>query len=329
MIRDRKVIAFTPCGRKRYMDLLAAYVVREHNLGNIDKWVLFNNPYVIDDSTYADQIAAQFDWVEVIKDGDDTPTRTAFQIARFYGSLKDSEAIYVRLDDDLVYFDKDAIVNLVNYRIDNPKPFLVYPMIINNTRMSFQLQKHGLIPESWGIVEPILCAPTPHVSPLFVFNLHEKALTAIEGGTLLEEFTLPSEQFTDWDSGNISVNCFAMLGEDMAACTVNSDEEGYLSRSRPQALRRYNARCGNAIVIHFAYNPQTVFMDKSGMLTDYARLVEPLPFRTQRLPPSASPAVVLTQAQINRANTPMMHLQREALKRAMMRPGGPGGGLKA
>src|ERR1700726_4693716 len=155
MIRDQKVVAFTPCGRKRYMDLLTAHVIREHDLGNIDKWVLFNNPYTIEDSTYAAQLASWFDWIEVLNVGDETPTRDAYQIASFYSGLKDADCVYVRLDDDLIYLEKDAITNLVNYRLDNPKPFLVYPTIINNTRTSFEMQHEGIIPMSWGKVEPI------------------------------------------------------------------------------------------------------------------------------------------------------------------------------
>src|ERR1035437_3454219 len=289
MIAGQKIIAFTPCGRKRYMDLLAAHVVREHSLGHIDKWVLFNNPYTIEDSTYAAQLAANYDWIEILNVGAVTSVRGAHQIASFYSSLTETDCIYVRLDDDLIYIHENAIVNLVNYRIAHPQPFLVYPTIINNTRTSYQLQKHGLIPESWGIVEPILCAVTAWATPSFVLNLHQKAVAAIDGGTLAAEFALPNEEFTDWETGNISINSFAIFGKDMIECNVGADEEGYLSKFRPQALRRFNARCGDALVIHFAYHPQTAFMDLSGMLTDYARLVEPLPSRTYRLPPDAPP----------------------------------------
>lgn len=332
MISGQKIVAFTPCGRKRYMDLLAAHVVREQALGHIDKWILFNNPYTIEDSTYAAQLAAKYDWIEILNVGAVTATRGAGQIASFYSSLKETDCIYLRLDDDLIYIDRDAIPNLIRYRLAHPEPFLVYPTIINNTRTSYQLQQRGLIPRAWGEVEPILCAPTAWINPIFVLNLHQKALAAIDGGTLLAEFTLPSEEFTDWETGNISINSFAIFGKDLVECSLTSgDEEGYLSKHRPQAVGRYNARCGDAIVIHFAYHTQTAFMDQSGVLTDYARLVEPLPFRTYRLPPIPIPPdpEALTRAQIIRAgNTvPQFHLQRNALRAAMMAR--QGGGLKA
>lgn len=315
MIQGHKIVAFTPCGRKRYMDLLAAHVLREHQMGNIDRWYLFNNPYTIEDSTYADQLKAHLgDWVEVLNYGEATPTRSASQIATFYNQLREpgDNVIYVRLDDDLIYIDRQAIPNLVAYRLENPAPFLVYPTIINNTRTSYALQQHGLIPpRDWGVVEPILCAPTAWREPRFVFNLHQKALAAIEGGTLAEEFTLPSEQFPNFELGNISINSFAMFGKDMHECNVAADEETYLSIRRPSELARPNARCGNAFVIHFAYHTQTEFMDKSGMLLDYANFVEPLPFRTVRVSPQGNDDFV------NFRTEPMMHPhQRQSIIRS-------------
>lgn len=324
MIDGHKIVAFTPCGRKRYMDLLAAHVMREHAQGHIDKWYLFNNPYTIEDSTYAAQIAAEFDWVQIINAGETTLTRVAGQISTFYSQMREpgDNVIYVRLDDDLVYIHEDAIPNLIRWRLANREPFLVYPTIINNTRTSFALQKYGIIPQSWGIVEPILCAPTAWRDSTFVFNLHQKALAAIEADQLVAEFALPSEQFHDYDLGNISINSFAIFGNDMHECIVAADEEGYLSKARPQALGRKNARCGDAIVIHFAYHTQTEFMDKSGMLLDYAQHVIPLPFRTSRIAPVAAPPPAPDPVMTRRAAALALssrQLQRNSLIRAGLR----------
>jgi hypothetical protein len=320
MLYGRKIIAFTPCGRKRYMDILAAHVMREQAFGHIDEWVLFNNPYIIDDSTYADQLAAKRDWIKVVNVGKETATRDAGQISTFFGALDDPEAIYIRLDDDLCYLAEDFLPKLVRYRLDNPEPFLVYPTIINNTRTSYQLQKEGNIPiKDWGEVEPILCAPMAWGNTNFVFRLHQKALAAIENGTLVKEFELPSGTFDNYEDGNISINCFAILGVDMVACNVTRDEEGYLSKHRPMELKRFNARCGDAVVIHFAYHTQTVFMDQSGMLGDYAKLVEPLPFRTVRLtpqpvvevsPPPNRPTAMNPQVRLAQQRALLAHQQR-------------------
>jgi hypothetical protein len=326
MIQGNKIVAFTPCGRKRYMDILARHVIAQQAAGYIDEWVLFHNPYGVEDSTLSTQLAEQFDWIKVLRVGPETFPRGPGLISTFYAHLREQDCIYVRLDDDLCYLHQDAIRKLVEYRIAHPKPFIVYPTIINNTRTSFQLQQRSLIPMEWGVVEPILCAPTAWVSPTFVSHLHQKALAAIESGTLASEFTLPSEEFEDIETGNISINCFAMFGKDMIEMSVPGDEEGYISKFRPTALGRMNARCGDAIVIHFSYHTQTAFMDGTGMLGDYLQIamkLAPLP-RTTRLAPWP-PAPVAPVAAAPVAHT---HQQLVALRRAAMARN-PGAGLKA
>ena len=285
MISGQKIIAFTPCGRKRYMDLLTAHVVREHEAGHIDEWLLFNNAYSIEDSTYAAQLAAHFPWMKVLNQA---KPGVPEHIADFFKFMTEGDGVlYLRLDDDIVYIDPTAIPRLVKYRLENPHPFLVYPTIINNVRTSYHLQQAGIVSKSWaGEIKNEMCDPIAWREGAYVFNLHQKALNALEHGTLVEEFTLPSETFTDWEAGHISINCFVTFGKDLLACNVPKDEEGYLSLWRPKELNRQNARAGDAMVIHFAYHTQTEFMDKSGMLGDYWKFAPPtVPFRTIRLSP--------------------------------------------
>jgi len=295
MINGQKIIAFTPVGRKRYMDLLAAHMKREHDAGHIDEWILFNNAYMREDSTYCDQLAAQWDWITVLREkplvGHDTAGgqfmwRRPDHIADFYKFMTQSEnVIYVRLDDDIVYIDPDCLPRLVKYRLEHPEAFLVFPTIVNNVRTSYHMQEQGIV-GNWGIRNE-MCDEVAWKHRDYVFDLHMKALRAIEEGKLAETLGLRSEVYTDpsYEAGHISINCFAILGKDMLDCVVPGDEEGYLSLWRPRDLKRQNARCGDALVIHFAYHTQTDFMDKTGLLNDYVKLAPPLDFRTERLAP--------------------------------------------
>jgi hypothetical protein len=293
MLHGQKIIAFTPAGRKRYMDLLAAHVKREHEAGNIDEWIVFNNAYVAEDSTYCDQLAAQWPWVTVLREkvsgsgGDKFSWSRPEHISDFYKHMTQGDGvIYVRLDDDIVYIDPDCIPRLIKYRIENPNPFLVFPTIVNNVRTSFHFQEQGIVSADWGIRNE-MCDEVAWKHPDYVFHLHMRALKAIEDGRLVDEFKLRSEQFSDsaWEAGRISINSFAIFGRDMLACTVHRDEESYLSQWRPRELNRQNARAGDAALIHFAYHTQTEFMDKTGLLGDYGKLAPPLGFRTVRLAP--------------------------------------------
>lgn len=319
MIRDHKIIAFTPVGRKRYMDLLAAHLKREHDAGHIDEWIVFNNAYKAEDSTYCDQLAEKWPWVTVLREkaltGHDTAGgkfvwRRPDHIADFYkhAPMKQrGKVIYVRLDDDIVYIDENCIERLVNYRLDNPNPFLVFPVIINNVRTSYHMQQQGVVSADWGIRNE-MCDEVAWKHSDYIAQLHMKALNAIEAGNLVDTFRLKSEQYSDpeWEAGHISINSFAIFGDDMAACDVHRDEEGYLSQWRPKALGRQNARCGDAMLIHFAYHTQTEFMDMTGMLNDYVKIAPPLGFRTIRLSPPL---------------TPRTETQRQDNLKSMLRPG--------
>lgn len=297
MLYHHNIVAFTPVGRKRYMDLLASYMLREYRKGHIDKWLLFNNAYLPEDATYCHQLAAEFPWVEVLEERgivhEITDTGDPFQWSRpenislFYKYMREDESntIYLRFDDDIVYIDQYCIPRWVKYRVENPRPFLVFPTIINNVRTSYHMQQQGVVPES-GIKDDMY-DKVAWRNLRYINMLHRKALTAIDCGTLVETFRLRDEQFTDWEAGHISINAFAIHARDMHACRVEHDEEGYLSLFRPRALGRQNARCGDAVLIHFAYHTQTAYMDKTGMLNDYVRLAPPLGFRTTTLTPTA------------------------------------------
>jgi len=290
MIEGQKIIAFTPCGRKRYMDVLAGYVFREHERGHIDEWILFNNPYLKEDSTLAAQFAEHFPWVKVLHDTsegggeDELHSHHARDgndhIAQFYRLMTEGEgAIYVRLDDDIVYIDGDAIPRLIEYRLANSAPLLVFPTIINNVRTSYHMQQQSVLP-NLGITNA-MDDKIAFRNAKFVLGLHEKALAAIKEGNLVETFSLRSETFRSLDDGHLSINCFAMFGSDMVAANIAHPEETYLALWLPAKLKRKNARCGDAVVIHYAFHTQTKFMDSTDVLLRYAKLSPSFGFQTE------------------------------------------------
>jgi len=287
MIDGTKVIAFTPVGRKRYMDLLASQVKRDHDAGKIDEWVLFNNTFTKEERTYCAQIKEHFgDWVSIIELKAEAVKWVT--IAAFYEFMTiDENAVYIRLDDDIVYVDENMVETLVKYRLANPEPYSVFPTIINNVRTSYHMQCEGIIPVGeWGEIKNEMCNNIAWTSENFINFLHGKALDALAAGNLVETFALKTRQFDNYEEGYISINCFAIFGKDLAATSknVHIDEERHFALWEPEKAKRLNARCGDAVVIHFAYHKQTDYCDKVGFITDYQRFVKPLDFITKTLP---------------------------------------------
>ena len=282
MIDGKKIIAFTPCGRKRYMDLLTAHVAREHERGHIDQWVLFQNAFTQADAANAAQLAERYPWCVALQPRDGRrglATPFTAHLSDFYKWMtQEKDAIYVRLDDDIIYIDENAIPRLVKYRLANPKPYAIFPVIINNVRTSYQMQQVGVVPKEWGTIKNEMCNVLAWKDSRYVYNLHRKALDSLSRGTLVKDFTMPTGSFEDitygdkWAAGNISINCFAAFGSDLFGAPVPWDEEGHFSLFQPKALNRPNARVGDAMVIHFAYHTQTRFMDSTGILAEYAKL---------------------------------------------------------
>ena len=300
MFQGQKITAITFCGRKRYMDLLTPHIIREHDRGIIDKWMLFNNVRDnVEDATYARQLKDHLPWCEVI----DRPQRATSPHAWTWNTFGDREGegtIYLKIDDDVIHFDENAMPRLLQYRVEHREPFLVYPVIVNNVRTSYHLQIAGKCPKEWGVVVNDMNDWVAHKSFKWPLNIHNATLDTLAAGkSLVERWSLPTEQFptSDFDRGRISTNVFAIWGADLVACAhipagydcragVPDDEESFFSFWRPKQLKRPNARVGDSIFVHFAYNTQTDFMDKTGLLMEYARYAPPMPFRTTQLNPS-------------------------------------------
>ena len=192
---------------------------------------------------------------------------------------------------------------LLQYRVEHREPFLVYPLIVNNVRTSYRLQRAGQCPREWGEVTNDMNDWTAHKSFKWVFNIHRATLATLAAGKpLTERWSLPTEQFTTFDQGHISTNVITIFGSDLVACAnmpagygcragVPDDEESFFSLWRPRQLNRQNARVGDSVFVHFAYNTQTDFMDHTGMLAEYAQFVAPMPFRVNQVAPPDTASV--------------------------------------
>ena len=61
----------------------------------------------------------------------------------FYKYCVDPKSIYLKLDDDIIWMDNNALCTLVDYRINNPEYFLVSPIVINNGLCAYALYNSG------------------------------------------------------------------------------------------------------------------------------------------------------------------------------------------
>jgi hypothetical protein len=282
VIDGRRVIAWSPYGRRRTYSILIKYLQRDVARGLVDEvWAFMNTDPVgqEDDVAYAHELAEQYPWF-VLKhrpEGVLIHGQKQRNTGYAYRYMTDPETIYLRLDDDVVYLHEDAIENLVRARIDMPAPTAVFPIIINNAICSHFLQLCGKIPMEWGAVNAYCMDPTGWANGPFAVKLHEMLLEKIEQGDveslyLYQDFPLqPGTQF--------SVSCFASRGEDYAALPqpgvlVPDEEESWHTIHQPVAKGVPNILRGNALVSHWSFFPQHPFLNATDLLDRYRELAD-------------------------------------------------------
>ena len=149
MYRNYKIVAVTPAGRQRYMELLCKQLLRERDV--IDRWSIWCNTQNEADKAYIYSLAEKYpNFIEVkeVTDQDRWKRDPALvgstnNIRYFFKDCVENDTIYIRFDDDIVYLEPNGLRKFIDYRIDNPNYFIVYPLLINKCGTSYILPQLG------------------------------------------------------------------------------------------------------------------------------------------------------------------------------------------
>lgn len=277
MIQGVPVVFVTPAGRREYVELLFRQLFPLRDF--VDRYDLWVNTGIESDLAYLRELEAKHRpfvrLVEIPPPTTKTPRGRSklgmsFHIGAFYPHAADPGTAYVRLDDDICYVHPGSLKALVEYRLANPEPFLVYPTIVNNSLMSHLLQQNGAFGRERGDC-PYEHAGRGWHDGRFAEFVHRKFMEAVKRRDV-SKWQLADRRFTGYE--RVSVNCISWLGKDMAECAsdVGELEEVYLACERPRALARPNALFGEAIVAHFSYGAQREYIAHTNLFQEYRRL---------------------------------------------------------
>lgn len=288
MIDAHPVICWTPYGRRRTVSILAKYMERDHGRGLVDQWLLYLNTDPAgqeDDLTYAHELATTYDWVKLVKrpEGYRPLHPKQRQTGYFYLYCTDPEAVYLRLDDDIVYLHEDAVENLVTTKLALRDSVLcAFPIIINNAVVSWHLQHQRRIPSSgkgWQSVQyPHCMDAVGWADGGFAVKLHELLLKKIEAGTVEDLYM--HHTVTLAERQQFSVSCFATMGSDYTVLDppghLGAEEEFWHSVHRPKQAGMANIIVDSAVVSHWSFYHQHKELDASGLLDRYRELAAKL-----------------------------------------------------
>lgn len=267
MYEGFKVVAVTPAGRKRYLELLCKLTHYNKNL--IDEHHLWLNTDNREDISFIKSLTASNTFFKLKENPQGRTNRfDNNSICEFFPLACEKDTIYIRFDDDIVFIAPDAIENLLKARLKYLKAPLIFANIVNNAVCSHLWQRYGLIDTSKGVIGYGCMDGLGWGAPWFAVLLHNQFL---EKG--YQYFSVPN----DWvlmGKEKVSINCICWFGKTLAdvGIPVDIDEENWLSCELPKILTENNIIIGNAIVSHFAFHTQRRTMDNTQILEKYRQL---------------------------------------------------------
>ncbi len=307
MLDGKPVITWTPYGRETTVSVLAKYMERDHRAGLVDEWWLCLNTDPTGqeaDLRYAYTLARQHSWIKIKDRPLGMPRRHPKQrnTGYFYQYMTDLDTTYVRFDDDIVYVHPAAVQRLVTSARQRPETVASFPVMWNNSIISWFAQQSGIIPEAGtdtaGYIWPKVGGPycmdgVGWADGRFAVEIHRLLLDALEEFApqteTLTSFGLPDpmERFFFYQDFPVqlgtqfSVSTFASLGRMYAdlpqpGVLVPDEEEHWHTVHQPRVLGQPNVIVGDALVSHFTFNPQRRIVLASNTLDRYRALADKL-----------------------------------------------------
>ncbi|MBX3426410.1 MAG: hypothetical protein KF688_12080 [Pirellulales bacterium] len=250
---DCRFVTVTPAGRRRYMEILANYLLRNrHVIDEHQWWVNTREP---EDVAFLLRLVDQYpDFFRVVTQPMHGAEEIGYSIWRFMRQATDPRTIYLRLDDDVCFVAEGAIAAMRGARLARREPFLMLGNIVNNAICTHLHQQAGLVPTKWGLVAEDCLCPIGWRSSAFAAKLHRRFLKDATAGKLDRWRELPME----FDGlRRFSINAICWFGADMASLPESGrtgvDEEPFLTEEVPRRLNRPNAIVPEALFGHFAF----------------------------------------------------------------------------
>lgn len=266
MYKNYRIVVNTAAGRRRYMQYLIPYIVSSDIVDRYDIWV---NTHNCADIEFFKQVATKFPVVNLVWQPDGVVNGNA-SINAFYKYCIETDTIYFKLDDDIIWMEPRLIEKMVAFRIDNPQYFLVTPLVINNSLSTYLLEMDGKIK-----LDNYYSASASHLvlwrSGIFAQELHEWFLSKYLKTGRWEELHLGKKEM---GMTRFSINAVLWFGDEMRKFggIVPGDDEEFLSCIYPTRQGVSNAWNGDAIVAHFAFFTQREQLDKANILEKYGKI---------------------------------------------------------
>lgn len=257
--QEYKVVIVTPAGREKYLSFFKKRIYAEMDKGLVDGWQLWQNTINEKDIAYLASMEAENPknkryFIENIIPtyGDCDPLRSC----EFFKNCHDDDTIYIRFDDDIVWYEEGAIEKMCIARIEHPDAFLIYPNVINSTIISAWHQQSGALGKEVGECNGEYLHEFAYADSKLIDLIHNTFKKRYEEGTL-SAYYLPSRTFDNYQ--HFSICSITFWGKDKFV--PGTLEEQWLSWERPEELKRPVFFLGDALVMHYSYHTQRDYLE--------------------------------------------------------------------
>lgn len=245
----------------------------QKNKSGFDKWVLCLNTSEEEDLNYCRQLAGRFDWINVLEL--EIPHNGSWSIHSFFKHFVAPNAVYLRLDDDIVYLEAGFCEKIFGFREANPNYFLVYGNIVNNAIIDHLHQRFGSLIYSQHVEYNCMGTSWKEGFNFEIENAHRQFINnvKIDQSTNRFKFT-PCWILNCFE--RCSINCISWLGREFAKFqgSVGEDEEQWLSVDKPREIGKPNIIFGEAVCSHFAFHTHREYLDATNLLVEYSSIAE-------------------------------------------------------
>lgn len=269
--RKPRYVICIPCGRRRFLELLMPHVIKSKLADEIHLWY---NPRCNEDSDYIRKNMLSLDSrIKIVDRPGNLPPR--WSIDEFYPGESDENSIYLKIDDDVVWFEEGGIDKVFKFRKDNLQYFLVSPLVINNGFGACMLDSK--IPFTDKEMEYVITGRN-HSCICNANNWHTNSNLAIkvhnfflDNANDIDKLHVPG-QILSWI--RLSINAISWFGLDMKNIKWDGavDDEQFLSCDFPHHVGLDNYMMGDVICCHYAFGPQIDEVDKTDILERYRKL---------------------------------------------------------
>jgi hypothetical protein len=253
--KDRyNVSALVFYGRRQYVEILNCYLEQNliENGGLLREITFILKTNKQEDITYLHELIAQHPGTYFIKKDDNL----GWTFHTHYRNL-DPDSFYVKIDDDILYIDPNAIKSMLKTKLNNPSAIFISANVINHPAFG-PLHLHLMtilnVTNTLSIV-PGTGLPVYDWKKSEYANAHHRSFLRHHKEKTLDQYVFPTWDFNALAYNRWSINFILFKGHEVQDVGPGDDEH-QISIVIPQKYKKHCLVDGKALVVHFGYIPQ-------------------------------------------------------------------------